>query len=211
LIDAITQMKTGEFPNVLVGAADELTSNLFTITSRLGFWKRKPVQTLQLLEDTQRGTIAGEGATFLFLENQKRGESYARLTGVTTFLKPDSQAETGTRLNAFLAGHGLTVTDLSLVILGMNGDPGGDKVYKAFASDTLADTPMAFFKHLCGEYHTATAFGTWMAAKILKTQTIPDVVRLSAGAGNKTTGIEHVLIYNHFRENNHAFILLSRI
>ena len=66
LIDAMTQLHLGEFSNVLVGGSDELTSNSFAITSRLGFWKQKPIQSLNLLKDITRGTIAGEGSSFFF-------------------------------------------------------------------------------------------------------------------------------------------------
>ena len=32
------------------------------------------------------------------------------------------------------------------------------------------------YKHLCGEYPTASAFALWMAANIIKTGTVPAVL-----------------------------------
>jgi 3-oxoacyl-[acyl-carrier-protein] synthase II len=227
LLDAITQMRMGELSNALVGGSDELTDNSFAITSRLGYWKQKPIQTLDLLNDSRRGSIAGEGASFLFLENIKNEFSYALLTGVTTLLKPASHKEVSHRLHDFLASCGLMTKDISLVIFGLNGDPRSDQVYHPMAMTDFADAPLAYFKHLCGEYHTASAFAAWIAAMALKTQKVPEVIRIKRvvsgnavslspfkrspdESGSMPSCLEHVLIYNHFRENNHAFILLSR-
>ncbi|MCX6306964.1 MAG: beta-ketoacyl synthase N-terminal-like domain-containing protein [Bacteroidetes bacterium] len=209
LTDAMMQVQTGECSNVLVGGSDELTANSFAIMSRLGYWKRKPVETLNLLDDHQRGTIAGEGASFFFLENEMNVYSYARLAGVTTFLKPASPAEIIERLHAFLSSFGLTAGDVGLVILGLNGDPRTDLVYHNLVETDFQNTSLAYFKHLCGEYHTASAFATWLAAMVLKTQSVPEIVRVNFN--EPSAPLEHVLIYNHFQDNNHAFILLSRL
>jgi 3-oxoacyl-(acyl-carrier-protein) synthase len=206
LLDAMTQMQLEEFSNVLVGGTDELTTNYFAITSRLGYWKRKPIRSLDLLQDNQRGTVAGEGAAFLFLENKKNAHTYASLSAVTTFLKPSSGDEIKQRLTDFLSDNGLTLQDIDLALLGLNGDPRGDRVYHEMAGTALQETPLAYFKHLCGEYHTASAFACAVGAMSIKTQSVPDVIRLS---GNPAR-LNKVLIYNHFRENNHSFILLSR-
>jgi 3-oxoacyl-[acyl-carrier-protein] synthase II len=200
-------MELGEFSNALVGGSDELTANSFAIMSRLGYWKRKPVNTRYLLDDHQRGTIAGEGASFLFLENQKRANTYAMVSGVATFLKPASYFEVSNRLHHFLGTLGLKANDIDLVILGLNGDPRTDQVYNHLAGKDFPDTPLAYFKHLCGEYHTASVFATWLAALAVKTQSVPEVVLVNQKL--RPSVIKQVLIYNHFRENNHAFILLT--
>jgi 3-oxoacyl-(acyl-carrier-protein) synthase len=181
---------------------------LFAITSRLGFWKQKPVDTINLLDDKQRGTIAGEGASFLFLENQRNDHTYARISGVEIFQKPSYHAEVSERLDDFLTPFGLSKKDISLVIPGLSGDPRTDRVYHSLIEADFQDTPIACFKHLCGEYHTASSFATWLAAMAIKTQIVPEVVRFANHPA--PARLDHVLIYNHFRENNHAFILLSR-
>jgi 3-oxoacyl-[acyl-carrier-protein] synthase II len=208
LIDATMQIRMGEFSNALVGGSDELTANSFAITSRLGYWKQKPVHTLNLLADPQRGTIAGEGASFIYLENQRNEKTYAKLAGVATLLKPASGMEISKRVHDFLAMHELAAKDIDLLILGLNGDPRGDLFYHDLVERDFQNTSLACFKHLCGEYHTSSAFATWLAAMALKNQSVPDVVRVNANPAH--TRLDHVLIYNHFMGNNHAFILLSR-
>jgi len=208
MIDALTQIQAGELSNALVGGSDELTANSFAITTRLGFWKQKPVQSLDILDDKQRGTIAGEGASFLFLTNEKHEHTYARLTGVTAFLRPLSHSELRDKLHKFLATFGLIPNDISLVILGLNGDQRNDQVYKNLLETDFQNTLPACFKHLCGEYHTASSFATWLAARVIREQSVPAVVRF--GLRQPPAKLDHVLIYNHFRDNNHAFILLNR-
>ncbi|MEI7663994.1 MAG: beta-ketoacyl synthase N-terminal-like domain-containing protein [Bacteroidota bacterium] len=206
LIDAMTQIELGECSNVLVGGTDELTANTFAITSRLGYWKQKPVNTFNLLNDSQRGSVAGEGAAFFLLENRKNRHTYAKLEGVSTFLKPASAMEVGSRLQDFLATRRLNISDIGLVLMGLSGDPAGDLVYHDLAEAVFQQTPLAYFKHLCGEYHTATAFATWLASMVLKNRHVPEVIRVSPTA----VVPNRVLIYNHYRGSNHAFILLSR-
>lgn len=218
LIDAKMQIAMGEVRNVLAGGSDELTLNSFAITGRLGYWKRNPVNTMHLLDDLQRGSVAGEGASFFFLENQKNHNTYARLAGVSAFLKPGSDQVVSDRLHEFLASHGLSAHDIDLVILGLNGDPRTDQVYHHLAGSDFPGTPRACFKHLCGEYHTASAYATWVGAKVLREQTIPYVIRArgadsmdpSRTAWQEKPRLENLLIYNHYQGNNHAFILLSR-
>ena len=206
LIDAMTQMQMGEFSNVLVGGTDEITPDYFAITSRLGLWKQKPIQTQNLLDDKQRGSVAGEGASFLFLDIQKNDHTYAELRGVKTFLKPSSNAEISQILHDFLSNYGMMAKDIDLVILGLNGDPRTDLFYHDLVETDFPVTSLAYFKHLCGEYHTASAFALWLGSMVLKTQTLPEVARVN----NIQPRLENILIYNHYQGNNHAFILLSR-
>ena len=206
LIDAMTQIQMGEFSNALTGGTDELTANSFAITSRLGYWKQKPIHSFDLLHDSQRGSIAGEGASFFFLENQQTEHTYAELKEVITFLKPASHKEVSDRLHIFLTSQGLAIKDIDLVILGLNGDPRTDLIYHDFVETDFPLSPLGYFKHLCGEYHTASAFATWLAAMILKTQMVPEVIRIN----QPPTRLDRVLIYNQYRGTNHAFILLSR-
>ena len=172
----------------------------------MGYWKQKLVGTTGLLNDPRRGSIAGEGASFFFLENQQVPNTYAELRGIATMLRPESLQEIRNRLHSFLGTFGLTAGDISVVLLGLNGDPRHDRIYRDLARSEFDGVPQAFYKHLCGEYHTASSFAMWLGSKIIKRQHVPPVTMLNHAPGS----IEHVLIYNHFRENNHAFILLSR-
>ncbi|MCK9219800.1 MAG: 3-oxoacyl-ACP synthase [Bacteroidales bacterium] len=205
LLDAITQINMEEFSNALVGGTDELTQNSFAITSRLGHWKRKPINTQDLLLDRQRGSIAGEGASFVFLENTKNSGTYAELKGVLMVLNPSSTCELSEKVKAFLELHNLSERNVDLLLLGLNGDSMKDRVYHELVEKCFQNTSLGFFKHLCGEYQTVSSFALWLASMIMKTQNIPTPVRLN----HVPEKIRHILIYNHYQAINHSFILIS--
>ncbi|MCX6333611.1 MAG: beta-ketoacyl synthase chain length factor [Bacteroidia bacterium] len=198
LLDGIMMLQEEEANDILVGALDELTPDLFTITDRLGFWKKDPVNNLHLKDYRSRGSLAGEGTTFFSLSRTKNEKSFARIRSLQTFLKPAGQREIEKKL---------TDTDKpDLVILGINGNPPGDEIYNHLKSGIFVNTPAAYYKHLCGEYDTSSAFALAMAAGIIREQHVPDIMKLDS----KPVGaIRNILIYNHLRNVNHSVIQVS--
>lgn len=207
LIHAMMRIENGDSKNVLTGGVDELTAPSFGIMQRMGFWKRKPMPSLQLFQDSTRGTIAGEGAAFFFLEKEKTANSYAVLQGVETLFDPAESEEISAWISRFLAQYGLKPADISLLIPGMNGDSEQDRIYHELISTRFPGIPLACFKHLCGEYMTASAFGTWLGAMILKYGSVPDV----AAMNEPPRSLDHILLWNHYRQTHHSLILLSRV
>lgn len=207
LTDAMLRLEQGHAENILTGGIDEITGDSFAIMQRLGHWKRKPVLSLQLFDDTTRGTIAGEGASFFFLEKAQKETTYAELKSVNMLFEPSSAEEVAEWIRSSLAVQGLTLADISLLITGMNGDPASDKVYREVIAGTFPSAPMARFKHLCGEYMTASSFGMWLGSMIMRTQQVPGVVRMNAPPQE----IQHILLWNHYRGTHHSLIHLSRV
>jgi hypothetical protein len=54
------------------------------------------------------------------------------------------------------------------VILGFSGDADSD-VYYTKAMDLFPNSALLYYKHLSGEFNTASGFSTFMACHILKT------------------------------------------
>jgi 3-oxoacyl-[acyl-carrier-protein] synthase II len=206
LLDSMMQIETGSAGMVLTGASDELTPNSFAIMDRMGHWKRKPVNNLNLLDDRTRGTIAGEGAAFFLLGSEKSKGTYAQLSGVGMVSAPASADEVAEGMDRFLAGHGIAPGDIDLLVTGLNGDPSSDAVYHQISGTRFSQSAAAVYKHLCGEYHTSSAFATWLAAGFLRAQNIPSV-SLRSSPPRK---LEQILIWNQYRGLDHSFILLSR-
>ncbi|MEA2039245.1 MAG: 3-oxoacyl-ACP synthase, partial [Thermodesulfobacteriota bacterium] len=96
---------------------------------------------------------------------------------------------------------------LDLVILGINGDADYDSVYSYLTANLFDSQVITYFKHLCGEYDTSSAFAFWTAVNILKSQEIPPIMRLNTC--NKKV-INNILIYNQNYNKNHSFMLLSK-
>jgi len=208
LTDAMIRLKLGDSENVLVGGLDEMTANSFTIMERLGYWKRKPVSNLELFSDTTRGSIAGEGSAFFLLSNGNNIHSYARLAGVETFYKPQDNSEVEERITEFLHRSETHIEELDLVITGLNGDPSQDNIYHHLSSGLLKNTQMGYFKHLCGEYMTATSFALWLSCRIMKQQAVPEIISSSR---QHPEPIKNILIYNHYRNLDHSLMLISQV
>jgi 3-oxoacyl-[acyl-carrier-protein] synthase II len=205
LLDAIMLLQEGEAANVLVGGMDEITDTSHALLTRFGLYRRSPVSNLDLYTGRSKGTIAGEGAAFFLLANRpagsdnaregngnaRAGSDYARLQGVTTFYKPGSNAEVERQILSFLAANSIDPDSIDLIITGANGDYTGDAIYRHLESGIFKGKPFTPYKHLCGEYPTATAFALWMAA---------DRIRM---------GTRSILIYNHYMSVHHSLFLLS--
>jgi hypothetical protein len=206
LTDAILLLNENSVQTLLVGGLDELTSDSFFITGRLGLWKKIPVDSLGILEDKHRGGLAGEGMTFFILSNKKKENTIASINTPETFYKPDNFTVVKERVSRYIEKSRNEGRNIDMVLLGLNGDPVSDEVYYYLKENLFNEIPCGYYKHLCGEYDTSTSFATFLASDIIRKQQIPGVMRLD----DKPAGrIENILIYNHLRNVNHSLILIS--
>jgi len=126
-----------------------------------------------------------------------------------TFFTPDGAGlpDIVPEMDRFLNSQGIAKHEIGLVLTGINGDAEFDKIYYDLSRDYFtADTGIAYYKHLCGEYYTSTSFALWLGSAILDSQIIPSVVQLTPPGGKR---LNKLLIYNHIRNREHAMILLS--
>jgi 3-oxoacyl-[acyl-carrier-protein] synthase II len=170
-------------------------------------WKTHPVNNLELIQYDNKGSLPGEGVAFYLLSGIKRDSHTAMIKSLKTFYKPQDYYMVGTEIIQFLAESDMKTGDIDLVVFGINGDVINDRVYDHLMHKELRDLPCAYYKHLCGEYDTSSAFALWLSSMILKDQNVPDDVRIGKDSPKK---IENILIYNHLRNSNHALYLLSR-
>jgi len=111
------------------------------------------------------GVADGEGATFFLLASGPSAKDHAILEGLDTFYKPSTTAEIESRIDRFLSAHSLKKEDIDLVLTG------------------------ADYKHLCGEYPTASAFGLAMAVGMKK---------------------DRILIHNNYLNIHHSLMLITK-
>lgn len=198
LIDAMMLLREGEADDLLVGGLDELTPDLFTITDRLGLWKKEPVDNCCLKDYSSSGSISGEGCAFFALSSRKTEKSIARIGQVMTIFRPEDQKEIEKKLGK--------IEKPDLIMLGVNGDQSGDIVYHNLMNGIFSNVPAAYYKHLCGEYDTSAAFALAISAGIIREQHVPGIMKLDDRQIGK---INNILIYNHIRNINHSAILIS--
>lgn len=204
LLDAMTLIHEKTASAVLVGGVDEITDSSHLILKRFGLFRREVVSG-DWYGGALKGTINGEGAAFFVLSDTMSQTDYADLRAVHTLYKPANAEEVKWEIQDFLARHQCSMEEIDLVLCGDSGDAKGDAFYKELRRSVLAGRPYGRFKHLCGDYPTATAFALWLGAEILKQGTVPPNVLAVADA----TQPKNILIYNHFQNIHHSFYLLS--
>lgn len=161
---------------------------------------------MELLKSPSRGTIAGEGAAFFSLGITKQPGTVAELSGVSTLYKPLWEGEVIGHIMKFLEDNNCIPADIDLIVTGRNGDIDHDEIYEEIAAALFPEHAEASFKHLCGEYPTAAAFGVWMANAIIAEQQVPEAAVFFGKAPQK---INKVLIYNHHQGTHHSLVLLT--
>lgn len=206
LLDAKMQIEENEANSILVGGVDEngeYTLSLFKLARRI---KKENDLPAEVLNAKSTGVIYGEGASFFVLENERKANTYAEILDVEIVNKLEEN-EIESALISFLKTNNLQISDLDAVVLGFDGNSDSDFYYKNLSENTFAETPQLYYKHLSGEYDTASAFALWMASKVIKTQEIPEIIKVNSVS--KPT-YNTILLYNQVNGKNHSFTLLSK-
>ena len=205
LLDAKLQLENEEENTILVGAADETSSHTMELFKLVNIIKKESNQPYSVLDSNSSGVVYSEGATFVTLENVKKESSYAVLEAlqIQNELNID---EVENFISSFLEKNNLKIQDIDVVVLGNNGDINFDTYYTAVGS-LFSQIPQVYYKHLSGEFNTASAFGFWVAASILKIQAIPQIVKMNS---IEKANFSKVLLYNQFQGKDHSLVLLSK-
>lgn len=169
LLDAFLQFKLGKIKSALIGGYEELTPDYYKMLCKVDYWKDR--------------SFAGEGSVSFVAGAEKTACAIAKISAVEIVNKTDKVTQRA-RLMAERAGA---------LMLGISGDKQNDKVYDDFAGEYCPDVKKYTFKHLSGEYFTASAFGLYAATQILKED-----------------NLDSILFYNHYHNRDHALILLER-
>ncbi|GEN75881.1 beta-ketoacyl synthase N-terminal-like domain-containing protein [Chryseobacterium hagamense] len=206
MLDAKLQVTDGEAEHVLVGSTDEQTERTMGLYELNKTIKKQEDLPVDYLSSTTNGVVWGEGASFFVLSKEKKDSSYARLKDIKITNRLDLE-ETQSFIEDFLAENNLTFNEVDAVILGFSGDAESD-VYYTKAMDRFTDSVLLYYKHLSGEFNTASGFSTFMACRILKKQEIPEVMRINEV---KKEGVKNILLYNHLGGNDHSLALLERV
>ncbi len=205
VLDAKMQLETGEASTILIGGIDEMSDYTAQLFQLSGFIKKETDAPFSVLHSKTSGAVYSEGATFFVLESKKSATTYAEITDVD-MVNQLSVDEAESKLLDFLKANNLTVSDLDAVILGHNGDVHFDAYYQNLSEKLFTNTPQLYYKHLSGEYNTASAFGLWVGSKIIKTQQIPEVLKVNT---LEKPSYKTILLYNQYKGLDHSFTLIS--
>lgn len=207
LMDAKLQLALEEISNILVGGVDELGPHMIQVHGLINHIKQEEeINNLNILSSGTPGAVFSEGASFMVVSNILQETTYAEILAIEIYNTLDKH-RVEIKLQEVLKQCAMTVRDIDVVILGNNGDIEFDDFYTNISNGVLAETQQVFYKHLTGEYKTVSAFGVWLGAKILKTESIPSVLRLN---DKNPAQLKNILIYNQYRGENHTFVMLRK-
>lgn len=206
MIDADMMLEEYADHSYLLGAVDDISDYNFIFDEKIGYYKAEPVTSENLYDINTAGNIAGEAAT-MFLVNKRKENAVATVLAEET-LHNENEAEVKQKLQEFIAKHLPTGEKINILLTGENGDNRLQKYYNEIETLIGNDTTIARYKHMSGEYPTATAFGLWLTCEILKTQLLPAHM-IKSNLTN--TDYKNVLIYNTYKGIQHSFILVAAL
>ncbi|MBP1645557.1 MAG: hypothetical protein H6Q16_1132 [Bacteroidetes bacterium] len=207
LFDAYVQFILNKINNALVGAHDEMTKDMFALYDKIGYWKQGDVNKEILKQSDSIGSFSGEIASCFFLSNEKNNDSICSLDGMTILHKPTNERFEESLLS-LLKENDLNLYDIDAVVVGYSGDKENDMVYTRLKSLFFEDTPFVWYKHLFGESFSMSAMGFYVGATCFKNNKIPNHLLLDTE--KEIINPKHIIIYNHFQNQEHSLILLSK-
>jgi hypothetical protein len=204
MMDADMMINENPQNSYLLGAVDDISTNNYYTEEKAGWYKKENISNKILYETNSEGSIAGEAA-IMFLIKGNQNNSIAKVVAVET-LHHEDESVVKEKFQDFIERNLQAGEKIDLLLTGENGDNRLIKYYSSCESAINNDVTIARFKHMCGEYSTATAIGVWLCCGILQKQTLPGHMIKRKGGSAK---YKNVLIYNNYRGVQHSFILVS--
>jgi len=174
-----------------------------------------PLAPLSGQERVGGGTLPGEGAAaFVLGAPGSSAAPLARLVGVRARgpLRRSPAIEPAEEIafvdQALLAAH-TRLEDIGLVILGANGDAALDASYGAIAAGLRGRAPhlgFGVYRHLTGDFATASALGFDLAVRAVAGRRVPGEVRVVEGSAGS---VERVLLYHLASNGYHSVMIVS--
>jgi len=205
VIDAAMLLDENPDSNYLLGGVDEISFNNYTLDILAGWFKKENCLNSDMYNSTTDGSLSGEGAAMFMVSNNKQN-AMAQLKAITTIHSANVEV-IRTRIKKFLEENLPKGEKANLLLTGENGDKRSLPFYTS--CDSLFDkyTTIARFKHVCGEYPTASSFALWLACNFVSgALTVPQHMIKRKGEAN---GFKNILIYNTHKVGQHACMLVS--
>ena len=200
LVDAELTFSENKAENILAFGIDEITEHTRKTFQRAGWNVNVETNPVKMLNGENKGSVYGEGTASFVLSKNKLETTYGSLEKVDMLYKPSSE-EVKNKLSEIAKEN-----SVDLVLVGYSGDPQFDQHYPKMES-LFPEAAIGGFKHLVGEYHTVSSFALWLSCQVLKGQELPETVQLS---GPSKKEFKSILIYNHYNNLDHSFILVNK-
>jgi len=207
LLDALLQIENEDVKNILVGGVEEISEEFTGFQKLDDQIKTENINNLNLFKSESKGTIMSESAAFFSLSSEKSVASYAEFKDVE-IINSIEAFNISKKVAQFLRRNNTSVSEIDLVILGKNGDVRFDHYYDELQHRMFSGKCQVGFKHLVGENNSVSSYAFWLASKILKEKSIPEIFKLNT---LNCDFPQNILIYNQYLGRNHGLILLQSL
>jgi 3-oxoacyl-(acyl-carrier-protein) synthase len=206
LLDAIMQLNTNPSNAYLVGGVDEISPFHYNIETLAGSYKAEEISNKNLYQSDSAGCIVGEGAA-MFIVNSSANAAIAKVEAIITLHSTD-KALVKQQLELFLQKNLAADEEIGVFISGENGDNRTLPFYTTCETLLADDTAIVRYKHMTGDYATASALGLWYACQFIQNQQVP--AQMFKNNPSKIN-YRNILLYNNFKGLQHSFILISAL
>ncbi len=203
LLDAMMYLREHNEHRLLVGAVDEISAYNYNIDNLAGWFKKTETTSGVLYGSDSPGSLAGEGSA-MFLVAATGAKDSVKVNDLVTVTSSEP-AVISDSLQKFIVKNDLKANPPNLYFSGENGDSRMAPFYNT-CEGLFHDVPVVRFKHISGEYSTASAIAVWLACYVLNSGTVPQHMWKNNPAAIKPSKI---LIYNNHKGLQHSFILCS--
>ena len=197
VLDAWMQMQLGHIDTALVGGHDEMIESYFLLLKKAGY------------VGVQGMVPCGEVSMSMMLTTHDTVDRLCEIAAIH-ICSCDTVDMLQQQLQTVLDHAGITLSDVSAVMTGINGNPANDKYYSDAIPVLFPDKPLLHYKHLFGENYTVSALGLYAAAHLLKKQSVPDFM-YDAASPSRCNDLQHILLLNSTGSDSYSFILLRKI
>ncbi len=189
----------------LVGGIDEISTYNFNIDYLCGYVKKENINNNNLYNCNTEGSIAGEGVAMFVVNNNSVGAT-SKFRALETIHTTDEK-ELQAVFHKFLYDNLSENESIDLFLSGENGDRRYTSTCESIEAMVNVDVPVARYKHMSGEFRTASAFALWVSNYIIQIQHIPTHM-LKKNKQRKETN--NIIIYNNYQGFQHSFMLISK-
>jgi hypothetical protein len=178
---------------MLVGGIDELTGTSQAVLQHARIYRLENSDPATLLTSSEAGSIAGEGVAFFTVAGSKQEGLNLHIKDISAFVTKDITVAVS-KLSDFMSHNGISPEDIDLVVLGVSGDERTSVFYRKLQLSTFANQSQAAFKHLSGEYGTASALGLGLIMHAANHNHLPEAMVVN----HPPKKLERILLINNY-------------
>lgn len=193
LINAQLYLEDYPGEKIMVGGIDELTDTSHAVLQSAKIYSPNAVVPAHIVNGTTQGSFAGEGAAFFMASDSPLPGANLHIRDISVFITKDIVTALR-KADEFLAHNNIQVGEIDLVMLGISGDERTSLFYKRLQQATFKNNSQAAFKHLCGEYGTASAFALGLLMRAATEGQLPG----STVINHAPAQLKNILIINNY-------------